>query len=92
MGVVLMNHLSGVVTVLTLGPLFGGNLDGQTILWGSFAGLCGAGAVLALYTGFARNSMAVVSPIAAVIEQAVIGQRGVNLHRNRRSRVLPRDV
>ncbi len=61
-----MNHLAGVATVLTMGPLIGGSLDGRTILWGSFAGLCGAGAVLALYTGFTRSGMAVVSPIAAV--------------------------
>jgi hypothetical protein len=66
MAVVLINHVAGVVTVLTLGPLFGGSLDGQTILWGSFAGLSGSFAVLALYSGFARSSIAVVSPIAAV--------------------------
>lgn len=66
MAVVLANHIAGVLTVLVLGPLFGGHLDGQTALWGSLAGLSGAGAVIALYTGFARSSMAVVSPIAAV--------------------------
>jgi drug/metabolite transporter (DMT)-like permease len=66
MGVVLTNHVAGVLTVLALGPLFGGRLDGEIILWGSLAGLCGAGAVVALYTGFARSTMAVVSPIAAV--------------------------
>jgi drug/metabolite transporter (DMT)-like permease len=66
MGVVLANHVSGVVTVLILGRLFGGTVDGQTVLWGSLAGFCGAGAVMALYTGFSRSSMAVVSPVAAV--------------------------
>ncbi|MEA2000800.1 MAG: DMT family transporter [Actinomycetota bacterium] len=66
MAVVLTNHVAGVITVLLLGPLFGGGLDGRTILWGSFAGLSGAAAVIALYSGFARSSMAVVSPIAAV--------------------------
>jgi len=66
MSVVLANHLAGVVTVLALGPLFGGHLDGQTILWGSLAGLSGAGGVIALYTGFAKSQMAVASPIAAV--------------------------
>lgn len=61
-----VNHVAGVFTVLALGPLFGGRLDGRTILAGSLAGLCGSLAVIALYSGFARSSMAVVSPIAAV--------------------------
>ena len=64
--VVFINHVSGLVVMLALGPLFGGSLDGPTILWGSLAGLSGAAAVLALYAGFTRSSMAVVSPIAAV--------------------------
>lgn len=66
MSVVLVNHLAGVVTVFALGPVFGGSLDGATILWGSLAGLSGAMAVIALYSGFAKSSIAVVSPIAAV--------------------------
>ena len=66
MGVVLTNHLSGVAVMFTLGPLFGGTLDGPTIGWGAVAGICGAGAVMSLYTGFRRSTMAVVSPIAAV--------------------------
>lgn len=66
MAVVFVNHLAGIVTVLALGPLFGGSLDGPTILWGSFAGVSGSLAVIALYSGFARSSIAVVSPIAAV--------------------------
>ncbi len=66
MSVVLTNHVAGVFTVLMLGPLFGGNLDGRTILWGSLAGLSGSFAVIALYSGFAKSSIAVVSPIAAV--------------------------
>ena len=66
MAVVFVNHIAGVVTVLALGPLFGGRLDGTTVLWGSFAGVSGSLAVIALYSGFARSSIAVVSPIAAV--------------------------
>jgi drug/metabolite transporter (DMT)-like permease len=66
MTVVLTNHVAGVATVLLLGPLFGGSLDRETVIWGSLAGLSGAGGVIALYTGFARSSIAVVSPIAAV--------------------------
>jgi drug/metabolite transporter (DMT)-like permease len=66
MAVVLVNHLAGVATVLALGPLFGGSLDGPTIVWGALAGVSGAMAVIALYSGFARSSIAVVSPIAAV--------------------------
>ena len=52
--------------MLLLGPLFGGTLDGTTVWWGSLAGVSGAFAVVALYRGFARSSIAVVSPIAAV--------------------------
>ncbi|MCP4303418.1 MAG: DMT family transporter [bacterium] len=66
MPVVLVNHLAGVATVLILGPMFGGSLSQSTIVWGSIAGLSGAMAVVALYSGFAKSSIAVVSPIAAV--------------------------
>lgn len=66
MAVVVFNHIAGIVAVLVLGPLFGGNLDGPTIFWGSLAGLSGASAVVSLYRGFALSSIAVVSPIAAV--------------------------
>lgn len=66
MAVVFVNHLAGILTVLTLGPLFGGSLDAPTVLWGSFAGVSGSLAVIALYSGFARSSIGIVSPIAAV--------------------------
>ena len=64
--IVLLNHLAGLVVVLAIGPFFDGSLDGATVLWGSLAGLSGAVAVVALYTGFSRSSIAIVSPIAAV--------------------------
>jgi hypothetical protein len=66
LSVVLVNHVSGLLVVVAIGPLFEGSLDGSTLLWGSLAGLSGAFAVVALYTGFARSSIAVVSPVAAV--------------------------
>ncbi|MCB2223526.1 MAG: DMT family transporter [Actinobacteria bacterium] len=66
MGVVLVNHLAGAVVVLAAAPLVGGSLDAGALWWGSVAGLSGAGGVVALYGGFTRSSMAVVSPIAAV--------------------------
>ena len=66
MAVVLFNHLAGVVAILSLGPLFGGRLDGTTAWWGAVAGLSGGFAVVSLYRGFALSSMAIVSPIAAV--------------------------
>ncbi len=66
LSVVLINHISGLFVVLAIGPFFEGTLDGSTVLWGSLAGLSGAFAVVALYTGFARSSIAVVSPVAAV--------------------------
>jgi uncharacterized membrane protein len=66
MAVVLFNHVAGVLAMLAMGPLFGGSLDSPTVWWGAVAGLSGAFAVVSLYRGFARSSMAVVSPIAAV--------------------------
>jgi hypothetical protein len=61
-----MTHISGAATILLLGPALEGSLDGPAVVWGSLAGLSGAFAVVALYTGFTRSSLAVVSPIAAV--------------------------
>ncbi len=66
MSVVAANHYAGVVVVLVLGPFFGGTLGTSAIFWGSLAGLSGAAAVVALHSGFAKSSIAVVSPIAAV--------------------------
>jgi uncharacterized membrane protein len=66
LSVVLVNHVSGLAVVLAIGSFFEGSLDGSTLLWGSLAGSSGAFAVAALYTGFARSSIAVVSPVAAV--------------------------
>ncbi len=66
MAVVLFNHLAGVLAMVVMGPLFGGSLDAPTVWWGAVAGLSGAFAVVSLYMGFARSSMAIVSPIAAV--------------------------
>jgi len=64
--VVVTNSIAGGTALLVLGPLFGGSVDGDTLLWGSLAGLSGATAVMALYSGFARSSIGVVSPIAAL--------------------------
>jgi drug/metabolite transporter (DMT)-like permease len=66
MPVVLTNHLAGVAAVLVLAPTIGGTLDRSAVVWGALAGISGAMAVIALYTGFDRSSIAVVSPIAAV--------------------------
>ena len=66
MPVVLVNHLAGVATVLLLAPIVGGTPDRAAVMWGALAGVSGALAVIALYTGFARSAIAVVSPIAAV--------------------------
>jgi hypothetical protein len=66
LSIVLTNHAAGLVAALAVGPFLAGRLDGASVLWGSLAGLSGALAVLALYTGFARSSLAVVSPVAAV--------------------------
>ena len=60
----------GVLTTLALAPLVGGSLDRPTLVWGALAGLGGGLGIAALYAGFARASIGVVSPVAAVTTAA----------------------
>lgn len=58
--------MAGFVTALIVSPLIPGDPLSSDFGWGAAAGLAGALAVLALYTGFTRSDVAVVSPVAAV--------------------------
>ena len=64
--VVASSHVAGFATALVLSPLLPGEPVGSDFGWGALAGIAGALAVLALYTGFTRSDVAVVSPVAAV--------------------------
>lgn len=64
--VVAASHVAGFATAIVLSPLIPGNPVGADFGWGALAGIAGALAVLALYTGFTRSDVAVVSPVAAV--------------------------
>jgi drug/metabolite transporter (DMT)-like permease len=58
--------VAGFITALLLSPLIPGNPVRADFGWGALAGVAGALAVLALYTGFTKSQVAVVSPVAAV--------------------------
>ncbi len=66
MGVVVVGQAVGMLTTVALAPVFGGSLDRPTLVWGALAGLGGGLGIAALYAGFARASIGVVSPVAAV--------------------------
>lgn len=60
------SHLFGIATTFVLAPLVGGSPTLADLGWGAAAGASGGLAILALYTGFSRAAVAIVSPIAAV--------------------------
>ena len=66
MAVVVFGQATGVLATVAFAPFFGGTLDGPTLFWGALAGIGGGLGIAAMYAGFARSSIAVVSPIAAV--------------------------
>jgi drug/metabolite transporter (DMT)-like permease len=64
--VVAASHVAGFFTAILVSVLIPGDPIGADFAWGAMAGIAGALAVLALYTGFTRSQVAVVSPVAAV--------------------------
>lgn len=66
-----LSFLAGALFLGALTPLVGGVPIGTDFVWGALSGLGGAIGVLALYRGFARSAMGVVSPVAAVVMAAV---------------------
>jgi len=65
-GVGTWNHVAGAVVIPVLALALGGEITLELLVWGSAAGIAGAIGVVALYAGFTRSTMSVVSPIAAV--------------------------
>jgi drug/metabolite transporter (DMT)-like permease len=66
LAVVAASHVVGFITAIVVSLLLPGDPVGADLGWGTLAGVAGALAVLALYTGFTRSQVAVVSPVAAV--------------------------
>jgi len=64
--VVVFSQLVGIATTFVLAPFVGGSPTVADLAWGAAAGVSGGLAILALYTGFSRAAVAIVSPIAAV--------------------------
>lgn len=64
--VVAASHVAGFLTAIVVSLLIPAEPIAADFVWGAMAGIAGAMAVLALYTGFTRSQVAVVSPVAAV--------------------------
>lgn len=69
--VVLWSHLVGLVMLLMLAPLLGGELTPRAMAIGAVAGLFGGIGVALFYRGLAVGAMSVVAPIAALLSAAV---------------------
>ena len=69
--VVLWSHLVGLVMLLVLAPLLGGELTPRAMAVGAVAGLAGGTGVALFYRGLAVGTMSVVAPIAALLSAAV---------------------
>jgi drug/metabolite transporter (DMT)-like permease len=66
LSVVAASHVAGFFTAILVSALLPGDPIPADFGWGALSGIAGALAVLALYTGFTRSQVAVVSPVAAV--------------------------
>ena len=69
--VVLWSHVVGLVGLLALAPLVGGDVSTTTLVIGAGAGLLGGVGVALFYWGLAVGTMSVVAPIAALLSAAV---------------------
>ncbi len=69
--VVLWSHLVGLVLLVTLAPVVGGDITPRALAVGACAGLLGGGGVALFYRGLAVGAMSVVAPVAALLSAAV---------------------
>jgi uncharacterized membrane protein len=77
--VTLIAEGSATVLLFAAVPFTGGAVDGRSLLWGTVAGLGGAGGAMFLYRGLARGSMSIVGPVSAVVTAAGSAVVGVAL-------------
>jgi drug/metabolite transporter (DMT)-like permease len=69
--VVLWSHLVGLVMLVALAPVVGGDISPRALAVGATAGVLGGGGVALFYRGLAVGSMSVVAPVAALLSAAV---------------------
>jgi drug/metabolite transporter (DMT)-like permease len=69
--VVLWSHFVGLVMLLALAPLVGGEPTARALTVGAAAGVLGGAGVALFYWGLAIGTMSVVAPIAALLSAAV---------------------
>lgn len=69
--VVLWSHVVGLVTMLLVAPLVGGQATTQALTVGAGAGLIGALGVTVFYRALSLGAMSVVAPITALLSAAV---------------------
>lgn len=69
--VVLWSHIVGLVSLVALAPLVGGDLTGRTLAIGAVGGVLGGCGVALFYRALALGTMSVVAPIAALLSAAV---------------------
>jgi drug/metabolite transporter (DMT)-like permease len=69
--VVLWSHLVGLVMLVALAPVVGGDISPRALAVGATAGVLGGGGVALFYWGLAVGAMSVVAPVAALLSAAV---------------------
>jgi uncharacterized membrane protein len=69
--VVLWSHVVGLVLLVGLAPLAGGEPTSRALAVGALAGVLGGGGVALFYRGLAVGAMSVVAPVAALLSAGV---------------------
>ena len=71
LSVLLISQGVGLVGMLLVALLTGGDVGGRDLLYGAIAGFVGAGGVAMLYQGLASGAMSLVAPITGVVAVVV---------------------
>ncbi|MCV2491912.1 DMT family transporter [Geodermatophilus sp. YIM 151500] len=79
LAVVAVSQAAGLVALLLLLPLLGGDPTGADLAWGAGAGIAGGGALVLFYRALAGGVMSVVAPVTGVCGAAVPVVVGVGL-------------
>lgn len=64
--VAVVGQFGGLVVALAAAPLFPGQWDGESMLWGALSGLGTGMGMLFLFRGLSRGAMSTVVPVSAV--------------------------